>query len=184
MPSRAGRRKRRRRPRPRAVLLLVVLLALVAGGGYAYLTVVRDDDADEGTAAPPVVCPTAAPAPAPAVPAPAAVTIRLLNGTERDGLAASVAADLTLRGFVVGATGNAPARNPGPSRVSAAVDGRPAALLVAAQVPDAEVAADPAVPAGTVDLVLGDAFTGLRTPEQATAALAAATATTTPPPGC
>jgi hypothetical protein len=150
---------------------LLVLVVIAAAGGYGYLHYVRDDDGG-ATAQPeatPKVCPTA-----PAPPAPGAVTIRLFNGTARDGLGASVAADLATRGFVLAPAANAPAPNPGRTKVTYAVAGtESAAQLVAAQVVDADVAVDPAVPPGGVDVVLGDGFTRLRTPQEALTAFAA-----------
>ncbi|MCW2622223.1 MAG: hypothetical protein JWL64_1825 [Frankiales bacterium] len=181
MPSRAHRR-RRRRPSRRLVGRTVVVLALLAAVGVG--TWKWRDRGTTSDAAPAVVCPTTAPA-QPGLPAPAAVTVRLLNGTARDGLGAAVAADLTARGFVVGTPANAPAPNPGRARVGYAAADLPAAQLLAAQVLDADVAVDPAVVPGSVDLVLGDAFARLRTPEESAAVVAALAPPAAPrPAGC
>nr|WP_276611070.1 LytR C-terminal domain-containing protein [Kineococcus siccus] len=111
---------------------------------------------------------------------PAEVSVGVLNGTTRRGLAAAVAAELRTRGFVVTRTANADVAG-GP--VTASVRYPPPlyaqARTVAARVPDAQLAEDPAVPG--VELVLGDGYAQLL----AEGALGNPVAPAAPPaPGC
>lgn len=160
-----GRRRRRRY----LWLGLVAIALLAAGSAYALRT-------DHPTTKPKPVavhrCPSARPSTtSAALPAPQQVRLRLLNGTSRNGLAKSVKAELTARGFVVVDAANAPAALPGPSRVVYGPAGLPAATLVSRYVRGAVVVSDPAAGAGTVQVTLGGDYQRLATPaEVATAA--------------
>jgi LCP family protein required for cell wall assembly len=109
--------------------------------------------------------------------APADVKAEVLNGTTESGLAGTTAANLTARGFHVLGTGDAAS----PSYTGSVIEYPSAAELpqartMAAQVPGATLHADPAVTAGTVELILGSSFTGLATtPTPAASATPAAT---------
>ena len=148
-------------------------------------------------AAPPPSCPPPAapqPPPAPAaapvrLPPPEKVQLRVLNGTPRDRLSVNVGDQLAARGFRISAIGNAPRPQNGPSQVFHAPDALPAARQVAVQLLDAQPVLAPQAPPGTVDLVLGTAYTRLRTPAEVPAAVAALNQPAPPPapprpPGC
>ena len=102
--------------------------------------------------------PTAAPGAAPA-PDPSTVTVQVVNATDQDGLAQSVAQVLAGAGYVGGGAlsdlGGAYT-----SHVSAASAGDAGAFAVAEALGGLPVQVDPAVPAGTVKVVLAEDYTG------------------------
>lgn len=162
-PARRGRRYGAygsRRRQVRRTVLALVLVAVVVGG----VGLLRADDA----AAPdrlgaPSACPTPSPTPSAALPAPAQVSLRVLNGTDRDGLSTGIGGQLQARGFRVTDRSNAPKALAGGSRVYFGPGARAAATLVALQVVGARLAPVGDAPAGAIDLVLGSSFTRLRT---------------------
>jgi LCP family protein required for cell wall assembly len=104
---------------------------------------------------------TARPARPAATAAPADVRVTVMNGTPEQGLAASVAAALSGRGFrLAGTPGNVPAATASVIEYPAAGQ-LPAAQALAAQVPGAVLRQDPGVSAGTVELILGTSFAAL-----------------------
>ncbi|MFE9422655.1 LytR C-terminal domain-containing protein [Kitasatospora sp. NPDC006697] len=113
-----------------------------------------------------------------AVPSPQAVTVNVLNSTDKAGLAAHTADELKKRGFIVGKVGNAPAtlqkKVPGSAEVVGGQSGAAAAALLGAQVAGAATLDDGRTD-GSVDFVIGDGFTALLDPNAAAAALADAT---------
>jgi hypothetical protein len=128
---------------------------LPAGYGTGGLPA-KDGGASGAGAAAPSPAPTSAPAPAAGsgvtVP-PAQVTVDVLNGTSRTGLAATAATALKQVGFAVGTVGNAP--SPVAKTVVRYGSGAEAkARTVAAAVPGSVLQADPAAGAG-VRLVIG-----------------------------
>jgi hypothetical protein len=168
----APMRKHRRYGRHRSrwpVVVAVLAVVGVAGGTYALQH--RQDGA--GHASAPAACVSPSPrsiaSPPPAkvtavrLPAPGQVALRLLNGSGRDRLARGVGDELARRGFRVTHVGNAPRALAGESRVYYGPDGRPAALLVSAQVLGASVVPVPTAGRGAIDVVLGSAFVRLRT---------------------
>lgn len=168
---------RRRRRTLRGVLVLILLLALAGGGVY----LLRRNDASaparwqvagpaRASATPCATPPTAAPAPtAVALPAPTAVRLVLLNGTPRNGLGKTVGDQLAARGFTVTGTGNAPGVQAGPSVVVFGPGGQPAALLLSRTVLGSMMSGDVKAARGSVQVVLGTAFTRLRTPAEVAA---------------
>ncbi len=101
-----------------------------------------------------------------ALPVPAdQITVDVYNGAGIGGLAGQTAAALADRGFVVGATANAPAPATGVGRIIYGAAGSAAAYTLQAWVPDAVLQLDNRADA-LLDLVVGDAFTGLLPPEQ------------------
>ncbi|MFB9377567.1 LytR C-terminal domain-containing protein [Kineococcus gynurae] len=155
--DRLARRRRRRLLRQRIVFAVLVLAVVVAGGIAALVATDRWPNSPEpsaGPSAPPASC-------APVrLPAPAEVSLTVLNGTDRRGLAAAVAGEFGQRGFTVTRVGNA-AVAPGP--VPAVVQYGPgeiaAAQAVAARIEGAQLAERPE--AGVV-LELGDGYAQLR----------------------
>ncbi|MFM9372806.1 LCP family protein [Streptomyces sp. Da 82-17] len=89
------------------------------------------------------------------------VTVQVLNGTGRAGLAGEVAAELRAAGYTVAATGNAPETAPR-TRVTYPANLRPQAEALASRLPGSktEQTDDPAT--GQVTLVLGKDFEGVR----------------------
>jgi LCP family protein required for cell wall assembly len=94
---------------------------------------------------------------------PADVKVEVLNGSGQDGVAATGAADLTGRGFnVMGSTnagnfdyGKSVVEYHGPADLAAA-------QAVKAEFNDVEIQPSSAVPAGTIDAILGSDFTSLK----------------------
>ncbi|MGY1843690.1 LytR C-terminal domain-containing protein [Modestobacter sp. SYSU DS0875] len=158
---------RGRRPLPALVFLLVLALAALG----VWWNVLGDERArDRAEAAP---CSRAEEAP-PSLD-PATVTLRVLNATDRGGLAGEVSAALAARGFVVDEVANdaSGAEVTGVGELRFGRRGREAASFVEVHVPGVADRPDTRADA-RVDVVLGPDFNGLATPEQVTAALAPA----------
>jgi len=121
--------------------------------------------------------PSASPACQVAAPAkaltPGAVTINVYNATNRDGLAASVAKSLRGQGFKVHKIANDPLGKQiaGVGEVRHGQQGRAGAKLTALRLPGARVVLDERAD-DTVDLVLGNTFSALRTPPKVASAKA------------
>lgn len=176
MGSLSGGRRRRVLP----AVLAVLLVAVLAAG--AYLLTRDDAKAPARTRRTLAGCVTAAPArsarpaashpPAAPVrlPAPGRVSLRLLNGTSKGGQARTVADQLVVRGLRVSSFGNAPRPLAGASTISYGPAAAASAQLVSAYVPGARLVPVPRAARGSVDVVLGSSFRGLRPPAQ-TAAL-------------
>lgn len=168
---------RRRRRTLRGVLVLILLLVIAGAGTY----LLRNNDATapahRQVAGPAGVSPTSCgtgstPAATPAavaLPAPSAVRLVLLNGTPRNGLGKSVGAELAARGFTVAGTGNAPRPQAGPSVVVFGPGGQPAALLLSRFVLGSTMTGNAKAARDSVQVVLGTAFTRLRTPAEVAA---------------
>ncbi|WP_145905362.1 LytR C-terminal domain-containing protein [Kitasatospora viridis] len=113
-----------------------------------------------------------------AVPSPQAVTVNVLNSTDKSGLAARTADELKQRGFTVGKVGNAPSalqkKVPGSAEVVGGQSGAAAAALLGAQVAGSATMDDGRTD-GSVDFVIGDGFNALLDTNAAAAALAQAT---------
>jgi hypothetical protein len=144
--------------------------------------------APSATATPPVtprVTPPVSKAPV-VLPPPSAVTLSVLNGTNRNLLAKRVADALAAQGFHVTGQGNSRTAVTGPSQV---VYGPGASLLArtaSSWVLGSAVVPSPRAQRGSVQVVLGSSFTRLATPAEAAAArrgpvpIAAASPSTTP----
>ena len=156
--SAAGERPRRRAPWRSAVVwgLSLLLFAGIAYGGWRLLRTPADSSA--------IACPSASAA----VPAVPSVALRVLNGTTRPGLAGSTADLLRQRGFRIVGVGNA-ARLSGRSQVRYGTRDALAARIASVQLPSAVLVADKKI-SRRVDIVLGSAFRGLRSPAQVAAA--------------
>jgi hypothetical protein len=165
-------------PRSRAwvPIALAAILALLVGLGVGWWLGGRDSGTQGGasTTSPPT-CPTPEP-----LPAPASVTVNVLNGSGKSGLARKTATEVEARGFVIGEVANADQPITGVAEVRHGAAGERSAVLVAANVAGtATLVADDRTGAG-VDLVLGPQYAGLAAPAevaQKTAAAEAAPAT-------
>ncbi|WP_432561528.1 LytR C-terminal domain-containing protein [Kineococcus sp. SYSU DK003] len=149
-------RRHSRLVRQRIVFAVVVVLVLAVGGG-AYL--VWSDRWQPGGAATPTAAapaPTCTPQAVELLP-PAEVSLTVLNGTDRRGLAASVAGELRSRGFVVTEVGNAPAATgPVTAVVTFPAGQRQQATTLGARFPEVQLVEDPA--AAAVSVSLGDGY--------------------------
>jgi hypothetical protein len=155
-----------RRPLPPLIFLLV--LALIAL--FVWWNVLRQDQdrqADKDAA-----CSTAQQA-APSLD-PTTVEVRVLNATDQQGLAQTVAAALQQAGFVVDEIGNDSSGREvtgvGEIRHGQDADGAGAARFVALYLPGATDYQDTRA-TDQVDVVIGPQYTGLATADQVAAAL-------------
>jgi len=157
----ATRRRRRRRA---AITLFVVGLMLVATFLYAAAYFQGWVGGSEPTAKPSCV----PKAPAVAAAAPAKVTVNVYNATDRNGLAASVAAALRRQGFKIGKIANDPLTRSisGTGEVRHGTKGLAAAVTVRQRLITAALLPDNRADA-TVDLVLGEAYKALTAPPKA-----------------
>jgi len=160
-----------RRPIPPLIFLLVLALA-AAGVWWNVLKKDSERKADEAKA-----CATAQAAP-PSLD-PTTLSVRVLNATDRGGLAQQVAGELQARGFTVAEIGNDDTDREvtGPGEIRHGPRGTDAAAYVALYLPGASEYPDTRATA-QVDIVLGPDFefpAGLATPEQIAAALSTAT---------
>ncbi|HEV2310484.1 MAG TPA: LCP family protein [Acidimicrobiia bacterium] len=117
---------------------------------------------------------------APSAIAPSSVHVRVLNGSGANGLAAKTLTSLEQAGFVGAGTGNNPQGQIPTSQIRYPTGNAAAATLLSGYDPGARLIVDDTVPAGTVEFVLGRAFTGLTPPTTASSAAPAATPSTTP----
>lgn len=101
---------------------------------------------------------------------PAEVTVTVLNGTSRSGLAGGVAEDLAERGYLIEGTGNT-RQATGEATIVHGPDGYLAAQAVKAQVQGSQLRLEEQREGTTVDLLLGKGFTGLGEESAAAAAL-------------
>ena len=151
-PSGGSRHSGRTGTRP-AVLALALVVVVLAASTAVYLIFLRDS-ASTVAAACPTPTPTAVATASAELPAPATIAVRVLNTTNRSGLAKAVADELTKRGFAVGEVTNAPAGTvvPGVAEVRFAAQGEASAKVVAAQV-GAPASATPATGAASAAAV-------------------------------
>ncbi|WP_370109443.1 LytR C-terminal domain-containing protein [Streptacidiphilus sp. MAP12-33] len=111
------------------------------------------------------------------MPQPATVTVNVYNATGHAGLAGQTASLLRQRGFKIGKIANAPAtlegKITGAAQVTGANGSKAAMTLVGSEVTGATTTTDTRTD-GSVDLVIGNGFTALLSPAQASQALALA----------
>jgi hypothetical protein len=159
----------KRRPLPALTFLLVLSILTV----IVWWRVLHRPDSTAQSSTPAVVQPTkCTPGRKPALPGPASVTVVVLNGAGREGLASTVTGQLKTRGFAVGAPANAPAlASTGEIRFGTA--GRSGATLLSYYLPGAKLVSG-SRPDARIDLVLGSKFSALATPAAVTRAEAAA----------
>lgn len=101
---------------------------------------------------------------------PEEVTVTVLNGTTRSGLAGDTAEQLGERGYELAETGNTRQAS-GPATIVHGPTGYLAAQSLQAQLQEARLSLDEDREGTAVDLLLGDGFTGLADASAATAAL-------------
>lgn len=159
--SRPGPVRRPRHPRLRRSLPALALLLVLAGiAGATWWTVMdRREAADAADA-----CTSAA------LLDPRTVKVRVYNNGDAQGLARTVAGQLTRRGFVVLTTANDPLKDKRPiatawAEVRHGKAGTRQAQLVAAHVPNAKLVRDGRKDAA-VDLALGARFQRLSNPQE------------------
>jgi hypothetical protein len=157
-----------RRPLPPLIFLLVLALAAL-GVWWNVLRQEKQQVAQEEKAC------QSAEAAAPPTLDPATLHLRVQNATDTAGLATTVAASLTERGFIVDEVGNDPTDRTvtGVGELRHGARGADAAKYVAVYVPGATDFVDTRADA-TVDVVIGPEFTTLASAEDVTAALAPA----------
>ena len=166
-----------RRPLP----ALAFLLALSLLTALVWWRVFHRDDVPETQARQ-----TCTAQPGTVLPEPAAVTVTVLNGTERVGLAGQASAALAADGFIMGAPGNEPNGVAAAAEIRFGPTGLPGATLLSYFVPNAVLVPIPERPDATVDLALGALYPetgGVRTAEQAQQAIAEAAAAPVTTPG-
>lgn len=160
---------RHHRPTLRKVrhgVVLVLLLGLLAAAVYVALGIARGD-ITVGSAEPsPNPTPTST---CPAGPFdyqdPSAITVNVYNGTNIDGLAGTVAADLRERAFAVREIGNRDGAPTGSSAIIVSGPGGQAnAFTVQRTIPNSLYVADEREDR-TVDVVLGSSYAGIVPPE-------------------
>ena len=170
---------------------LAAIVALAIGIGVGWWFTGRDTTGSgTGATNSPTACASASPGIA--YPAPNTVTVNVYNATSRSGLARTTADQLKARGFNIGTVANDPkkAKVAGTAEVRHGPPGLPGAQLMTVYVAGAALTDDQRTDA-TVDLVIGDGFQQLATPEQVAAATtkpsAGASASASPSPkrsGC
>lgn len=166
------RRTRRLRVTQLTIFSLLAI-ALVAVGVYA-VSELREPVEEPGVIAeksfgPEAVemsCPEPGALPLP----PGEVTVTVLNGTTRSGLAGDISEQLAERGYTVEDPGNTRQAS-GPATVVHGPDGYLAARSLQAQVQESQLRLDEGQEGAGVRLLIGDGFTGLQEGAAATTAL-------------
>jgi hypothetical protein len=156
-----------RRPLP----ALAFLLALTILTSIVWWRVLhRADDTKSAKATPSSqqrACGVSAP-----LPAPRSVSVQVLNGSGRDGLAGQVSNQLKARGFATSKPDNGTLL-PGVAEIRYGTAGRAGATLLAYYLPGAKLVSVTR-PDARVDITLGKAFTALANPAAVNKAIAAA----------
>jgi len=115
--------------------------------------------------------------------APSSVHVRVLNGSGVNGAAATTLAALQQDGFVGAGTANNPSGQIPTSQIRYPTGNAAAASLLGSYDPGAHLVVDDTVTAGTVEFVLGRAFTGLVAPPTAPPSTPSTPANPAPQPG-
>ena len=167
-PLGTGGRSSRGRRWPR-VLAVVVTLAVAAAAGYAlWQWLGRDGSSSPVATSPSVVCRTPTPKTPKALPGPSEVTVAVVNGTDRAGLAVETADSLAAVGFDVSDIGNAskPVKT-GVADIHYDPNDLGEAITVASYVPGARLVEDKQQTPGIVTVGLGPDFDALSSPDDA-----------------
>lgn len=169
----SGASTSRRARRLRALITLAIVAAMLFGSFWYAYSYYRASNKAEAT--PSAGCASTT---APALPKPSDITVNVFNATDRNGLAASAAAQVRKRGFTVSTVANDPLQRKiaGAAEVRFGAAGAPGAKVVATLVKGATSIKD-ARADSSVDLVLGEKFVALAP----AAPTAPSTKVTTPP---
>ncbi|GAB2463916.1 LytR C-terminal domain-containing protein [Jatrophihabitans fulvus] len=147
-----------RRPLP----ALIALLALLLLTGIVWWRVVSRDEGDAQASCPSTPAPTTTAT----LPAPSSVTLIVLNGTSRSGLAGTVRTELVQRGFLVPrVAGNDKKKVLGVADIRYGPKGTEAAKLLRYYFPGAKLSPN-TFTSGTVVVSLGARFKALPDPER------------------
>jgi hypothetical protein len=171
------RRQPTARPTWLVALLIGVAALVVIGLGFAVFSLLRgatSSDASPGAvAAEPSPCVTTMVVPGDVLPKPSQVKVNVYNATSTSGLAGKTATAIESRGFAVGRVENDPVGKAiaGTAQIRYGPKGEQAAQTLLLQVPGAELVALQRK-GKTVDLAVGDAFTGLAPKAEVEAAMA------------
>jgi hypothetical protein len=160
-----------RRPLP----ALAFLLALTVLTAIVWWRVLHRPDGSSTTASgPSTVQPTCSPVGQKVtLPKPAAVSVTVLNGSNRYHLATEVSTLLKARGFKTGAPSDAPSQLAGIGQIQYGKAGKNGATLLGYYLPGAALVAESRSDAA-ITLVLGAAYHTLATPAAVTKSLASA----------
>jgi hypothetical protein len=170
------RRQKPERPVWLLALLIAVGVLVVVGVVFGIVSLVRGSSggASADEAAPtPLPCVTTMVAPADVLPKPAKVKVNVYNATATSGLANKTASEVENRGFTVVDVDNDPVGRPitGVAQIRYGPKGERSARLLVLYVPGAELVALDRK-GRSVDLAVGDAFTGLAAEPEVKAQLA------------
>ncbi len=168
------RLRRTRRIRATQLTIFSILAVALIGIGVYAVGELREPVAEPGVIAPKsfgpdpiaLTCPEPGAVPLP----PAEVTVTVLNGTTRGGLAGEVSEDLAARGFTLEEAGNT-RKASGPATIVHGPEGYLAAQSLRVQVQGSQLRLDDAREGTAVDLLIGDGFTGLEDESVAATAL-------------
>jgi hypothetical protein len=154
--------------------VLLVVVSLAVGGWFGWQALRGGGDGTDAATVRPCVQPPHPPAPA----TPGEVHIRVLNGTNRAGLAHDVAVQLRRRGFRLAGVGN------NPRRAAVTTVEHPAGALAAAEAVAEQLSAAQvqAVSVKVVTLIIGRDFRRLASSQQAATARSADTRKASPTP--
>jgi hypothetical protein len=174
------------RSRAATVALVVVLAIVLFGAGVALAWFLRGETggAAEPGGTPTPQCVSTTTIPGVGMPKPGTVSINVYNSTDRTGLAAATAATLAKRGFVVGTIANDPLGK----HIAASAElrhgskGTKNAQLLKFYIAGAKLVTDDRTDA-SVDVVLGEDFSKVRSPAAVEALLKKPVVTQTGP-GC
>ena len=170
----------RRQPKKRPMWLMAVLIgvgALVAIGiVYALFSLFRGSSSDSAASNDPSPCVTTMIAIADALPPPSHVKVNVYNATGTAGLAGKTAKELGSRDFKVIKVANDPRNKKiaGVAQIRFGAKGESAARVLLFQAPGAELVND-GRGGRTVDLAMGESFTGLAPVDEVAAQMAGPT---------
>lgn len=158
------RRQQKRRPRWLMAVLIGVAVLVAIGIIFAIVSVVRGGASDDSSAASsdPSPCVTTMITPADSLPAPSDVRVNVYNATGTAGLAGKTAKELGARSFKVVKVANDPRNKKiaGIAQIRYGTKGEASAQVLLFQAPGAELVND-GRKGKSVDLAMGEAFTGL-----------------------
>jgi hypothetical protein len=108
-----------------------------------------------------------------ALPAPKTISVQVLNGSGRDGLATQLTDQLKALGFATGTPDNSPTQVAGVAEIRYGTAGKGGATLLGYYLPGAKLVTA-SRPDGRVDVVLGKTYSKLATPAAVNKAIASA----------